>query len=63
MKELQTTSTFMGMVRGWELYERDGRFFLIRERNGRTRVRPLGRASAKARASGKGVQLWNPQQN
>ena len=46
----------MGMVRGWELYEREGRFFLVRERNGKTRVRPLGRAAAKKRATGKGVR-------
>ena len=51
MKELQTTSTFMGMVRGWRLYERDGRFFLVRERNGKTQVRPMGRAAAKQKSA------------
>ena len=64
MKELQSTSTFMGMVQGWELYERDGLFFLLRERNGKTRVRPMGRAAAKKRALRKEVtDRWSPQQN
>ena len=64
MKELQSTSTFMGMVRGWRLYERDGLFFLLRERKGKTQVRPMGRAAAKKRALRKEVtDRWSPQQN
>ena len=64
MQELRATSTFICVIRGWELYERGGLFFRARERKGKTQVRPMGRAAAKKRALRKEVtDRWSPQQN